>query len=160
MGPSVRGRGRGWDGVCGGRIFDRMPLSTSDRLAYDRTHLANERTYAAWLRTGLSVAAGGIAVAHLVPEPSRDSLVALALGAAFVLTGAGVMAYGARRFARVTRQLAEGSGEPAIVSPRAAYLLTAAVAVLLLAVLWFLWTHQGRMPPAGESDSPAAARGA
>jgi uncharacterized membrane protein YidH (DUF202 family) len=50
-------------------------------LAYDRTHLANERTYAAWLRTGLSVAAGGIAVAHLVPEPSRDSLMALGLGA-------------------------------------------------------------------------------
>lgn len=100
------------------------------------------------------MAAGGIAVAHLVPEPSRDSLAALVLGAAFVLTGAGIMAYGARRFDRVTRQLAEGSGEPALVSPRAAYLLTSAVAVLLLAVLWFLWTHQGRIPPA---PSPASA---
>lgn len=104
------------------------------------------------------MAAGGIAVAHLVPEPSRDSVAALALGAAFVLLGVGVMAYGARQFSRITRQLAAGSGEPALVSTRGPYVLTAAVALLLLAVLWFLWTHQGR--PLAQPASPAAAGGA
>lgn len=76
------------------------------RLAYDRTHLANERTYAAWLMTGLAVAAGGIAVAHLVPEPSQDSKSALVLGASFVLLRAAVMIVGARQLARMAHALA------------------------------------------------------
>jgi putative membrane protein len=116
------------------------------RLAYDRTHLANERTFAAWLRTGLSVAAGGIAVAHLVPEPSRNSLVALALGAAFVLLGVGILVYGARRYARSAAALNRDSGAPSPVAPRAVYLLASCISILLLAVLLFLWTHQGRTP--------------
>ena len=114
-----------------------------DALAYDRTHLANERTFAAWLRTGLSVAAGGIAVAHLVPEPARDSWLALLLGAAFVLLGIGVIAYGARQFARVARELGRDSGRRSPAAPRAVYALTVVVGALLLAVLVFLWSHRG-----------------
>jgi putative membrane protein len=114
-----------------------------DALAYDRTHLANERTFAAWLRTGLSVAAGGIAVAHLVPEPARDSWMALLLGAAFVLLGVGVIAYGAHEFARVAGELGRDSGRRSPARPGALYALTAVVAVLLLAVLLFLWSHRG-----------------
>jgi len=83
------------------------PGTVQERLAYDRTHLSNHRTFAAWLRTGLSVAAGGIAVAHLVPEPSRDSIEALTLGAAFVLLGVAIMAYGAQQ------SVARGGGLPA-----------------------------------------------
>lgn len=118
------------------------------RLAYDRTLLASERTFAAWLRTGLSVAAGGIAVAHLVPEPSRDSTLALALGACFVLLGVGVMAHGARQFVALSARLAGESGEAPTLAPRVAYLLTLGVGALLLAVLLFLWSHQGRARPA------------
>jgi putative membrane protein len=121
-----------------------------DELAYDRTHLANQRTYAAWMRTGIAVAAGGIAIAHLVPEPSRDSLVALGLGGAFVLLGIGIIAYGARQFARVANALGHAGHRGPEVSPRSLYALTAVVGMLLLAVLLFLWTHQGR---------PAAALG-
>ena len=61
------------------QLLTARPASTStaadvrDALACDRTRLANASTCAAWLRPGLSVAAGGIAVAHLVPEPARDS---------------------------------------------------------------------------------------
>lgn len=114
-----------------------------DALAYDRTHLANERTFAAWLRTGLSVAAGGIAVAHLVPEPARNSWVALLLGAAFVLLGVAVIAYGAREFARISAELARDSGRRSPAPTRTVYGLTGLVGVLLLAVLLFLWTHRG-----------------
>ena len=126
-----------------------------DALAYDRTHLANERTFAAWLRTGLSVAAGGIAVAHLVPEPARDSWIALLLGAAFVLLGVGVIAYGAHQFARVAGELGRDSGRPSPARPGALYALTAVVAVLLLAVLLFLWSHRGtvRADAAGSAIS-------
>ena len=117
--------------------------SVRDELAYDRTHLANQRTFAAWLRTGLSVAAGGIAVAHLVPEPARDSWIALALGAAFVVLGVGVTAYGAHQYARVADALSIGSTRRTRARVRAAYALTALIALLLLAVLWFLWSHRG-----------------
>ena len=114
------------------------------RLAYDRTYLANERTYAAWLRTGLAIAAGGITVAHLVPAPSRDAWVALGLGSAFVGGGVGVMAYGGLRFTRTAAALARQEGPAAPGPSRLPHLLTAAVGALLLAVLLFLWTHQGR----------------
>ncbi len=116
-----------------------------DALAYDRTHLANERTFAAWLRTGLSIAAGGIAVAHLVPEPARDSRIALLLGISFVLVGVGVIAYGAREFSRVARALAQDSGRSSPAPTRAVYALTGLIAALLLAVLLFLWSHRGRV---------------
>lgn len=122
------------------------------RLAYDRTHLANGRTFAAWLRTGLSVAAGGIAVAHLVPEPARNSLVALVLGAAFVLLGVGVMAYGARQYALASASMARESCATHPMSSRAAFALTAGISVLLLLVLLFLWTHQGRPPAPPAAD--------
>ena len=128
---------------------DRDPQSASpasdvrDVLAYDRNHLANERTFAAWLRTGLSVAAGGIVVAHLVPEPARDSWMALLLGAAFVVLGVAVIAYGARQFARVAEELGRDSGRRSPAAPRAVYALTGVIGVLLLAVLLFLWSHRG-----------------
>ena len=120
------------------------PGEIQQRLAYDRTFLANERTYAAWLRTGLAIAAGGIAVAHLVPEPSRDSLLALALGTLLVLTGGGVMGYGARQFIRTAEALTRESGRTAPAPIRVPYMLTAVVGILLLAALLFLWSHQGR----------------
>lgn len=123
------------------------PDSPSTRLAYERTHLANERTFAAWLRTGLSVAAGGIAIAHLIPEPSRDSATALALGGVFVIMGVAIVAYGAHEFARVRRQLfSDDSVQNRVAGPstvRAVYGLTVVIAILLIAVLMFLWSHRG-----------------
>jgi putative membrane protein len=134
-------------------------VDPSTALAYDRTHLANERTFAAWLRTGLSVAAGGIAVAHLVPEPSRDSMVSLGLGAAFVVAGVGITAYGAHQFARLAEDLGRRGTLRHRLRPRVPYVLTAVIGVLLLAVLLFLWSHQGRPLPGHRasdvSSSPA-----
>lgn len=119
-------------------------VSDRDDLAYDRTQLASERTYAAWLRTGLSVAAGGIAVARLVPEPSRGGGIALALGIVFVLLGIAIVAYGAREFAATTIRLCAERDRPLPIRPRTIYLLTGFIALLLVAVLLFLWTHRGR----------------
>ena len=130
------------------RAASRAPSAASapelrDQLAYDRTHLANERTFAAWLRTGVSLAAGGIAIAHLVPEPARDSWVGLLLGAAFVLLGVGVIGYGARQFDRIACELGRDSGRRSPARAATVYGLTAVVGLLLLAVLLFLWSHRG-----------------
>lgn len=88
------------------RRAKRPTCATSSRT----TGRTNERTFAPWLRTGLTRAADGIAVAHPVPEPARDSWMALLLGAAFVLRGVAVIACGARQIARVAAALGRVSG--------------------------------------------------
>ena len=107
-----------------------------------RTHLADEGTFAARRRTGPSFGAGGIAVAQVVPEPARDSGVVLLPDAAFVLLGVAVVAYGARQFARVAGELGRGSRRRGPAGPGVVYALTGVIAVLLLAVLLFLWSHR------------------
>jgi putative membrane protein len=120
-------------------------------LEHDRTHLAAERTYAAWLRTGLSIAAGGIAIVRLLPEPEEHSHLVLAIGGSFVLLGVGIITYGARQFTRTARRLREG-GRPEPTTPRAAWAITVGLALLLVAVMVFL-----AMNPPGSpgNDEPA-----
>ncbi|HEY0972827.1 MAG TPA: DUF202 domain-containing protein [Gemmatimonadales bacterium] len=108
-------------------------------LAYERNHLANERTYAAWLRTGLSLAAVGIAVAHFLPEEVRTPMLSLTVGTGFVFAGLALIVFGAWRYARTHRELTGASGERTrIVAPRVVYVVTTLVAVLLLSVLIFV----------------------
>ncbi len=108
-------------------------------LAYERNHLANERTFAAWLRTGLSLAAVGIAVAHFLPEEERAPMLSVTVGTGFVFAGLALILFGAWRYERTHRELSEASGERTrIVAPRIVYLVTVLVSVLLLSVLVFV----------------------
>jgi putative membrane protein len=73
-----------------------------DYLAIDRTVLANERTVLAYLRTALAfVVVGASAIKFF------DSVLYEALGGAFILFGAIVAAFGARRFFRVQKRIGE-----------------------------------------------------
>lgn len=66
--------------------------------------LANERTLLAWIRTALTMEAGGIALAHFV----SDSLLGFVTGLSAVLFGAVMAVIGYRRFRSADRAIRAG----------------------------------------------------
>ena len=114
-----------------------MDSNITQQLAYDRTHLANERTFAAWIRTGLAVAGGGLAVVHFLPSLRGASNTAL-LGTLFVAVGIGMIAFGAWRFIRVGRSLAQSSSTATPAPPVLVGLLALVLVLLLVAVVYFV----------------------
>lgn len=114
-------------------------LSTSlyleNTLAVARDHLANERTFLAWVRTSLSTISAGIAVTQLFRlDPS--SHVGRPLGMLFILIGILYMALGSIRYfhtqSAMTRKQFPASQSTVII---ATFTLLSA----LLAVLAFIF---------------------
>jgi inner membrane protein YidH len=79
------------------------------RDATRRTRLANERTYLAWWRTGLTTFAVSIGAGKLVPAVTSGAAWPLELvGVAFAAVGVLFIAYGYLRQKRVDEALARG----------------------------------------------------
>ncbi|SEK48075.1 putative membrane protein [Blastococcus sp. DSM 46786] len=95
-----------------------------------RFTLANERTLLAWLRTGLALVAGGVAVATYAPDLGvRWGSSAVALG--LVLIGLGVALAGYRRWRVNEAAIADGRALPASRLVPAAVAAVAAVVVVV-----------------------------
>ncbi len=95
-----------------------------------RFTLANERTLLAWLRTGLALVAGGVAVATYAPDLGvRWGSAAVAL--ALVATGLGTAVAGYGRWRANERAIATDEPLPA---SRLAPAVTAAVAAVVVVV--------------------------
>ena len=99
-----------------------------------RFTLANERTLLAWLRTGLALVAGGVAVAEFAPDLGvRWGSAAVAV--ALVLTGLGAAVGGYVRWRRneeaitADRPLPPSRVLPALVAAVGAVLVVVAVLV-------------------------------
>lgn len=112
-----------------------MSEDPRQRLAYDRTHLANERTFAAWIRTGLTVSAAGFGVTHLSSELKVAPAASLWLGMLFGLAGIGFILFGAWRFSRVSRDLSRAGSPNTPVTLSAIFILAALLSVLLVLVV-------------------------
>src|SRR3954471_10674348 len=100
-----------------------------------RTLLANERTYLAWWRTGLTTLTVALAAARVVPELS-DSKVQwpyTVVGVVFAVLGVICIGYGERRRASVDRAVREGEFVDA--DPRMVLGLTVLGVVLGLALV-------------------------
>lgn len=70
-------------------------MKHSEKLDVDiRFLLANERTLLAWIRTALTLQAGGVALAHFV----SDSALGFATGISAIVLGAVMAVIGYRRF--------------------------------------------------------------
>lgn len=88
-----------------------------------RTRLANERTYLAWWRSGLTSLAVGVAAGKLVPELTEGSGTPfVALGAAYALLGVVFIVFAFARNRAVDRALARGEFAP--LDERVAAVLT------------------------------------
>jgi putative membrane protein len=78
-----------------------------------RTHLASERTYLAWLRSGLTSLAVAIGVGKVVPDlVSGPAWPFALLGVGFAILGIVFCALGIRRQLSVERSLREGRFVP------------------------------------------------
>jgi uncharacterized membrane protein YidH (DUF202 family) len=107
---------------------------TSDRDVTRRTHLAAERTWLAWWRSGIAAATAAVAVGGVVPdlvEGSRTPYVVL--GAGYALLAAGVFAGAAIRRRQVDQALARG--DYIGVGERGVLALTLVAMALALATL-------------------------
>jgi putative membrane protein len=94
-----------------------------------RTRLANERTYLAWWRTGLTCLAVAVGVGRFVPETTDVTRWPYELvGAGFAVVGVAMIAFAWRRVRSVERALDRGEFAPLGVGAAAA--LTAAGVVL------------------------------
>jgi putative membrane protein len=97
--------------------------------AVRRTRLANERTYLAWLRTGIASLATALAVGRLLPAltDGHDWPYA-AIGGGWAVVGIMIVAYGLIRARDVERAVERGEFAP--LSARAVLTITA-IAVAL-----------------------------
>ena len=80
---------------------EKPTLTLNDKLAIDRTHLANERTFLAYFRTAVVFLSSGVAILkmEILQEITGLGIVLLAL-TPFVL------GYGLFRFIKVRRKIA------------------------------------------------------
>jgi putative membrane protein len=97
-----------------------------------RTYLANERTYLAWWRTGVTALAASVAVGRIVPSLTHQTRWPYTiLGVGFALTGIATIAYGLRRQREVDEAVRRGE----FSHPDARILLTLTAAGVILGVL-------------------------
>jgi putative membrane protein len=94
-----------------------------------RTRLANERTYLAWWRTGLTALAVSLGAGKIVPGiTGGERWPWVILGVLYAVLGIGFIAYGYRRQTAVDQAIERGEFERP--DPRAVIVLTVSGTVL------------------------------
>jgi putative membrane protein len=104
-----------------------------------RTHLANERTFLAWFRTGLTLIALGLAAAQFLSHDVVPGIpVVRIMSSVLAISGVFLVLVGARRYLDGRTHIDEASFRPAHMS----ILLTTGAAVitgvLAIAFVWLL----------------------
>lgn len=96
-----------------------------------RTHLANERTFLAWLRTGLSLVAVGLGAAGLLPEHIVPGIPAVTVASiTLVVVGAVMVLFGSFRFVRAHHEIESGRYVPTMFPIVFIGMIVAALALL------------------------------
>lgn len=97
-----------------------------------RTRLANERTFLAWWRTGVTALLVSLGVGRLLPQlADTDEALSVVLGVAFAILGGITIGYGWWRHRTLEEALAQGR----FVDPDPRVLLAISAAGVILALL-------------------------
>jgi inner membrane protein YidH len=100
-------------GACEPLLKYATPMDWENRDATRRTRLANERTYLAWWRTGLTALAVAFGAGKLVPEVAGGTQWPYeVIGIGFAVLGLFFLGYGYVRQRRVEEALARGEYAP------------------------------------------------
>jgi putative membrane protein len=100
-----------------------------------RFSLANERTFLAWIRTGLALIAGGLACAQFLPPLPIEHLREI-IAVALLVLGAVVAIRAVDHWARIERAMRTGADLPASRFPAILAIIVAlGAALLVIAVL-------------------------
>jgi len=112
---------------------------TPAALAEERTLLAAERTFSAWIRTGLAAMGGGLVVVRLVTVSSfAHELAVHVISALLILLGAAIFVFAFRSYHRTAQALERASN---FSHSRTTLLAVTTVLVLIaLLVLWITLT--------------------
>ena len=113
------------------RWFDPRELRSVGTTPDYRFSLANERTFLAWLRTGLALIAGGLAAAQFLPQLALEHLREV-IAVTLLLLGAAVAIRAVDHWARTERAIRLGEELPASRFPAILALVVALGALLLV----------------------------
>jgi putative membrane protein len=104
-----------------------------------RTHLANERTFLAWLRSAVVLIGAGLAATAIAGDHPEIRGLAILLGSAAALGGSLMVAWALAEYRRNIVGINRREFRPARLLPVAATLFTVALAfgALVLAILEF-----------------------
>ncbi|MFV2120376.1 YidH family protein [Streptomyces sp. Act-28] len=103
-----------------------------------RFSLANERTFLAWLRTGLALVGGGFAVDQFLPDLRWGVRVGMAL--ALLAAGALCALRAVDHWVRCERAMRRGEDLPVSRFPTVLSLVVGVVALAMALVVLFGWT--------------------
>ncbi|GIJ29293.1 membrane protein [Micromonospora qiuiae] len=121
-----------WQGIK--NWFDPRELRSVGETPDYRFSLANERTFLAWLRTGLALVAGGLAAAQFLPKLPLPHL-REAIAVALLLLGGAVAIRAVDHWARTERAIRLGRELPASRFPAVLALIVGLGALLLVAAV-------------------------
>jgi putative membrane protein len=111
-----------------------MTVVSEGRRPDTQAELANERTYLAWLRTGLALVAAGVAAERILPAEGIIWARQL-IGVTLILAGVVTAALARRRWQSVDRALRAGRPIP---HPLAGYMVATVIVVDGLATIVLL----------------------
>jgi len=101
-----------------------------------RTHLANERTFLAWLRTGIALIGLGLAAAQFLERQVLPGLPLIrSMSITMVVTGILMTVDGTRRYVRHSKQIEAGAFR---VTTRSAEVVAGLVVLLGLMAIAFI----------------------
>ena len=114
-------------------------MSSTDSESRVRTHLANERTFLAWLRTGLSLVAVGIGAASFIPidlVPGFPLVRTFAI--VLVLSGTSMVIYGGLRFRRAYEAIEGGTYGPSTMPVLAVAIIIGVLGLMAIPMVFLL----------------------